>query len=603
MSVNILKKVFPIFGLITVLSILSSLILRSIAFGASSDDNACTIFACGGNVAAKYLQLNIPDGDWTDIFGTDDPKKAGQDLYKKIYGMTNVIPERKAVKNISGKFGTTESNLLQLLNNDFSPIMEHSPHLTQQEAVNKMFEIQQRFQEEKDLLDLEADVKATVEPNEIFANGNIDDSGFDLVNDLDNIQNILFKKIDPIDIGGTYDATGESSPAAKETSRGGSRSVSIRDTTTSDPAYSGIVAEKIPETGTKTRVLPLKKYADKYGTEQKSLPPTVPAAAVNSNICVVENNLNKSLQDFAQNQLKDSRFKETPTRTEQKSLFPSWERSRPFPTDKTAADIPEFTYSDTTPPTPLKPASADNWLKKLPCNDIFCLKVNFIKKPATATYRDADNCIACHIEKIDEKLKQTINHSLVPAKATGNLLEPGLCKSATFDLLGSGLLGLRFHAVSKPVLTPTNDDLIYGSSIVQEWEKFTNTYKPFPFEEKRASEPKSDDETSEPPSDETEKAAVKSLAEAGESTKQEDILKTIQRQSEKSAQEREKAISVAETAIQSDVASGFYQAIARELEQMNYYFDSFRDMLGSLHKRVTGGEGACVLLKSKKECT
>ncbi len=195
----------------------------------------------------------------------------------------------------------------------------------------------------------------------------------------------------------------------------------------------------------------------------------------------------------------------------------------------------------------------------------------------------------------------------MPAKATGNLLEPGLCKAATVDVLGS--VGLRFHAIAKPVLTPTNDDLIYGSSIVQEWENFTNTYKPFDFDAKNAGKAKSTDKTDksdeaeESPSSEVQKITVKNLTETGETTRQEDVFKKIQEQTKKEAKKLEKAVAVAETAIQSDVDSGFYQAIQRELEQMNSYFDSFRDIFGSLHKREAGSEGACVLLKSKRECT
>ncbi len=88
MSIGMSKKLFYIFGLIAVLSVLSNFFLSNIARGADDASSCSNIFACG-NLTSK-LQLNTGlSSDWSDVFGTDDPKKAGKDLYKKIYeGMT-----------------------------------------------------------------------------------------------------------------------------------------------------------------------------------------------------------------------------------------------------------------------------------------------------------------------------------------------------------------------------------------------------------------------------------------------------------------------------------------------------------------------------------
>ena len=69
------------------------------------------------------------------------------------------------------------------------------------------------YKEERELQHLQADIKAAVEPSEIFANGNLDDSGFDLINDLQIIEKLLFLKSNPIDVGKAYVAEEEEEAA------------------------------------------------------------------------------------------------------------------------------------------------------------------------------------------------------------------------------------------------------------------------------------------------------------------------------------------------------------------------------------------------------
>ena len=622
-----IKKTLYIAGFWLLLAILTIVIFSKTTLLASAEDkegggDQCTSIFCGS--LASKLQPNIPDINWGDIFEasyvTEDKKetskKIGKDIYEKIYSSINVLPERSAFKNTAGRYGTTEANMFLLINNNFSPILERSPNLTQEQALKKMLEIQNQFQEERELLSLQADIKATVEPNEIFMNGDVADSGFDLVNDLINIENLLFKKIDPIDIGGEYDEEGKETAAKTST---GASPGSEKDAT----PFKGLVSEKSKPGSLGASVLPLKK-ADGEGVSAQPRKTDSLASAPQSNadgVCLVENNLTRALTSFKQSQEKDLRYKETLTeKTSEAKEIVGMKKDAGKTSSGSSKAVPdlgpqEFEYRElpkTSPENKVKPAEAGKWLKEwlkdLPCGDIFCLKINYVTKPVTAKYRDHDNCIACHIEKINERLKETINHSLVPAKATGNLLEPGVCKAATADLFGS--VGLRLHAIAKPVLTPTNDDLIYGSSVATEWEKFVNTYKPLPFYEKGAAakktpgSEKSFDEAQkdEAPDKEIEKTASKALNQTGPETAQSEVIKKIGDKLEAGARERAKEIGVADVAIKSDVDSGFYQAIVRELEQMNGYFEGFRNILESLHKKDGGAEGACVSLKSKKEC-
>lgn len=613
-----MKKFLYIIGFLMFSSALFSPAISRTALGADpapgsspTDESGCSFPWVSCNTASR-MQVSIPDTDWGATFGKDKPEDVGQDLYKNILGMTRVAPEQKAIKNTAGAFGTTEGNMNRLLNNDFGPILDKSPYLTQDEAIKKMVEIQKRYQDEKDIYDIQSDIDAATMPNEIFQNGDTSDSGFDLINDLNNIENILFKKMDPIDIGGAFDAsssggsgttgapgtpgskTGPTSPVSGPSSGSGSTGTSSSALTASGSA-SGSTGPGGSGAG-----------ADASGLGEK------PSATENPNICFADGALDKALEDFDSKKTTDSHYKETPTAPKTGGDTGSdgsggsgggggGGNDEKTGTTSSALSAPgEFDFNPPASQGPAQPAPADNWLKAPPCTDVLCIQVNFVKAPASA-YVDSDNCIACHVEKINEKLKYTINHSLIPGKATGNLLEPGICKQATADLLRS--VNIRFYAVAKPVLTPTNDDLIYGSNITDEWDKFVNTYKPFPFYEKNVPDPKDPKKDTFAP-DVTDRAVKSAVAYATPDTSISSVNRSVQQQIQGAKDNISRAAAVVEPALQSDTDSSFYQSIRRELEQMNQYFQSFQDIIHRLHEKVgdVDEDHACVVLNENKQC-
>jgi len=151
----------------------------------------------------EELGLN-PNADWFDTFGETDPNKVGKDLYLTIYNKTKNQPQRQATKNIANKYGLPQTDLIHITNADYGPIIEKKPGLTQEELTEKVTEIQGELNTERELLELKANIKASTEMSEIFANGDLGDSGFDLIHDLDRIEEILFLKANPIDIGRSY---------------------------------------------------------------------------------------------------------------------------------------------------------------------------------------------------------------------------------------------------------------------------------------------------------------------------------------------------------------------------------------------------------------
>ncbi len=594
-----MKKFLYTIGFLMFCSALFSPVISHTAFGQNANpvatgyDSGCTFpwLTCGNF-------LNIPDADWGATFGQDDPAKVGQNLYENILEMTRVSPDKKAFQNTAGAFGSTQSDMSRILNNDFGPILDKSPYLTQDQAIQKMVEIQQSYQDEKDIYAIQADIDASVTPNEIFEDGDTSNSGFDLINDLNNIENILFKKMDPIDIGGNFDASSTSG-----TGTGGGSGPQPTQNGTKAPGngpssgQTGTASSALGSSGGGTQQV--SPEASTSGLGQK------PSATDNPNICFADTTLDKALKDFENKKATDANYKETPTQTPPAANANKGSNGNNGTGENTGtaqsastASAP-FTFNPPVTAT-VQPAPASNWLTTPPCNDVLCIQVNFVKKPASA-YVDSDNCIACHVEKINEKLKETINHSLIPGKATGNLLEPGICKQATADLFNT--VGMRFYAVAKPVLTPTNDDLIYGSSMVDEWDKFVNTYKPFPFYEKSVPDPSNPNADTFIPNIE-DSAAKAAVAYATPDTTIDQVTNSIDQQVQGQQKAVSQAVAVASPAVQSDTDSSFYQSIQRELEQMNYYFDSFQNILHRLHEKVgdVDEDHACAILSDIKQC-
>ena len=71
------------------------------------------------------------------------------------------------------------------------------------------------------------------------------------------------------------------------------------------------------------------------------------------------------------------------------------------------------------------------------------------------------------------------------------------------------MLNINVIAIPMPIITPLQDETIYGKSIVKEWNKFMHRYKPLWFGE--TTEEKEEEEASEPDPDPGEQAAKEVL--------------------------------------------------------------------------------------------
>jgi len=534
------------------------------------------------------VHLN-PDADITSSFGVKDEADVGKNLYLKVYSQTEIQPQMVATKETAGKYGVTEGELTALLAGNYNLILAKKPGMTQSELQNKVLEIQEEHAWRKEILSLKAQIRAEVEVNEIFANGDTSDSGFDLVNDLNIIEELLFLKSRPIDVGAPFSALSNGGGLVGGISAGGSE-VGGNNVGGSGEGGGGFGAV-------------IGGGAGALAAGVNGVNGVSPAAGeLNPNVCFEDDAYKYALDQFEEKSKTDSNYRDKST--------------EPPNTPVSDNSSGGATSSDPLPIIPTKPANAppapaDNWLGDKLCNDVFCLQVNVVSEPVTSAYASSDNCIACHTEKINEVLAETVSHSLTPSKAPGNLGESASCKKAVGTAFSS--INMNVYAIAVPVSPPTNDDIIFGTSVEQNWEEFCNRVDLFPFNNCRSPEQQKDyilekqskglESYTLPPilediaakktlSDGTDTLTITAAAE-----KIDDIVTSYKIQSDEALKELEQQYAADKNLI-------LFQPLQQEMNRMNSSFSKIRMILQSLNEKVDGlpGKQACTDLKEKKQC-
>ncbi len=99
-----------------------------------------------------------------------------------------------------------------------------------------------------------------------------------------------------------------------------------------------------------------------------------------------------------------------------------------------------------------------DWTRALPCGEVFCITVEMISEtddPAVGDYEETENCIACHVSYISERMTETTSKSLVPSKIPMNWFEDATCKEAGKFVN----LDLNIYVIKKPITLDPDDDI------------------------------------------------------------------------------------------------------------------------------------------------
>jgi len=503
-----------------------------------------------------------------------------------IYNKTELEPQRQAAEEVAGKYGIDEGELVRLLNGNYNVIADKKPGLTQEELQSKIVEIQQEHKWRKEILELKAQVKASVETSEIFANGDTGDSGFDLIHDLEIIEEILFLHTQPIDIGKSY--TSSSGPGVAQVGQAGETQAHA----------TGTDGTKTP--GTTSSALTSDEDGADGGDSGAGGRASSTDGDLNPNACFGDETYEEALNEFEKKSQTDPHYRDGSAYQDESDDAGDQNvgtSQQALSTDPLPA-LPQ-------PPMVYPPAPEDNWLKEALCNDIFCLSINIVSAPVTSSYANSDNCIACHVEQINDVLKTVVSHTLAPSKAPGNLGESAQCKKAIADAFGA--VSMNFYAVAMPVQTPANDDLVYGTTVEEEWEEFCNRVDLFPFDDCKSPEQLKEERLEkgyqQPPILE-DRAAKQAISQVPDGASQLDVTSRIDEIVATYRIQQDEELTALHAEEGSDESIVFFHPLKVELDQMNYYFTNFQTVLHSLHEEVEGfpGKQACTELKNKKEC-
>lgn len=517
LSKILVKKIKTTF----VVSLLCALMLPS--FGNSLDgyvriarasDEAMAIDVLG--TATESSSDDLLSGNF---FLVDD--NIGQDLYNTIQKRVRSQGSNVAITKTTSRRGLSKSELYAIIpGSNIGNIMANPDPLaplTSSQITSRRVDLIADLADEKDLADFESLNSMQVETTEMFANGDESDSGFDLLVDLDVIQAILFNK--------------EIQSMPGQGGGGGGRD---SDSGASDQSSA-------PEN-------PAQESQNNSNTPAVAKKPSAQAPVDASKVdCPTDSGLNAEIE-------------------KERNL----DRANGAPQLDEKGNDPSASTTDTTEttePEPIKAAKAGDWHRELPCDDVFCIKLE-LRYKTESSFTVSDNCVLCHVQKINESFNKLLSHNLVPNKITGNLLEGPKCKDALYK---ANWLTSNIIVIGQPILTPPNDDLIIKGDIWANMKLFWQRYVDVPKK-----------------CDEGEACRISTAEQVLSQSKPNatfDDTTTAMAQEDRAIKNNKiKEYRAAQLKRQVEAQAGQYSVIMQEMTTMNDYFDNFMKTFDDLTK-------------------
>ncbi len=421
---------------------------------------------------------------------------------------------------------------------------------------------------EQEISELEAEIEAEVKPSEIFANGILEDSGFDLLTDLDIIQSILFAVEIPI-----YGNTGPSNPAgANRVGFDGADGNEDDDNGAGEGSNAGVGNDDNGAgRGPAGRGQDRAALAGDQDLNQ--------AVASQGAVCYADTDFNSAARALGLDEIARDM---TAAQSISQGLTSADDGGGAQPNDGADGNSGDEN-DDSSASGPEKPiaSSPADWASDPFCGDSFCLTVEARTK-TRSTYLANQNCIACHIEKINDTFDKLTKNNLSPNKITGNLLEVPKC---TRGISLGGFLNMNVIVVSQPIITPPDDDLVIESDFLQEFSDMWDSAYP----DRKSVGGSGKDRNVE------EEAALRAAGQSSESTKATDSVRKIR---EEVASRRTQALDnmarLRNEVLAKNMKTSF-SVLKVEMDTMNAYFKSFQSIFANM-------KAPCDALNNKQVC-
>jgi len=550
------------------------------SFSPYSFDIADNLESIGGNIKTMLVGGN--------------PSEA---TYKNMYGMMFLVgvkdPEETAIVDIASSYNITPLEAADIMNGALGPVKRLLPglgnNMTQSEIFFAAAEFRREFNDLYEIYQLKQELMTSSQLSELFSNGDLSDSGFDLVEDLSKIEKVLFDVSTPIE---SVDLGNDGDPSADD--------IKV--------AYSGYHEEEplVPEISYAYYALDLNEeggdgdVAEDVVLEEFDAEDLV--EYIEEDVCPPEEEdpLTDALDEY------DDEIEEY------------FEENEPDPEEEAEEEEKVVDPADIPLEEELIPEEASDWKRKEECNGMmfmpfgdgstetsegteggvpiadveFYICMEYSEKwEVYKSFVPAEPCFACEFEKILAYMNKTISASLLPNKVTGNLFESALCKKGLIDALSS--ININFQTVFAPVETPPDNDAIFGKSIFEEWGKFIEKNNPLGLQNKEGQP------LGHSLIDEYENSRATQWVEQNiDSDEISDYINQIaimQQQMTRDAAD-EVALYSIETIAQDYAA--YSESILQEVGQMTEYFKAF----AAHFEKIAQQEGFCKSIKTKKVC-
>lgn len=501
------------------------------------------------------IGIDNPSGEITaqDVFG-DTPKNLYIYTYQEIFER----PEQEAMNDLASAYGLTPTDARAVLQGSTAPLMRGKVNYAQDKAVADVTKVQRSYAEILKRRKMKYQLQLTVLPTEIFANGNLDDSGFDLIHDLNLIEEVLF--IDKTKVylnqqpfGAKKFSLEKKNSEASVVTSGSSLSSNGTTGSVSDSS-SGSTVESAGQVNTYTLDDIL------AGTS---------ASGGSLNYCASGSPLNKALEAYEK---KGSGTGSAPSTTKSDTTTKiTSTMSSVDSVDIAAIPPPELAQVPVTAAGVFAPPTESfcneiggtllyTYRTKIGGteHEIFCMSLD--KKVRTYTsFSPEKSCIQCTVAAMNENMKKLLSKNITPNKLTGNTYESTKCKSA---IQLSDRLNINIIMVPTPIITPSK----YGPFVVGDIGKRLNAYV-------RNYLPYGDPKDSPP-----ERVKDEAVANSGKGGDQVNVLDQIQ--SKLAANSKDIADKEAMKPIEeaTSVKNASYQQMIKEMRLMTSYFQSFHDI-------------------------
>jgi hypothetical protein len=517
--------------------------------------------------------------EWSDIMDGITYKN----IYLMMLKLDAVDPEENSLAEVGMSYGLTPQEAQDVIGGSLDPIWNIIPgsarDITHAEILYTASQFKRDYEEILEIAQLKAELGTSAYLSEIFSDGDVMNSGFDLVYDLNEIESLLFDTKTPIQGIDFGDDDGSGS-----------------DETPYQPAE-----DNEPEIASVYQALEV--VEDEVVVEDEPLEDFDPEELVtysDEDVCPEEEDpIEDAVLDY--DEVVEEYFEENPPEETPEEVEAKEEEEKSFGEKLQAEPPADWTRKEKCDGILMfdslgyggkaQTETEDDEGMPLAEAEIYICLTKTVKWETYSSYVPAAPCFSCAFEKILAYFDKTLSNAMLPNKLTGNLMESSLCKK---QLVSLNAIDINFILVWAPIQTPPNDEAIFGKNIWEEWDKFVQKTHPYLLETADGKtlgysllgEHENNMATSWVLQNRKGDETVAELIEE---------INTVQAQ-----MEAETAAQVSEYKVTSQVEDFaiYSQQVMVEVGQMTEYFKVFNDMF----KQIAEQKEYCAGIITKKSC-